>query len=98
MTQKQLELIYKFIIYKFDNVYEYRKFLVANAGIEDVENNLNFVKFRKTKISRGFKNSSLETGACFCIITHFLETPYVHTLNNFIEVEMFKDLFLKDIV
>lgn len=98
MNLNQINFLYILILYKFNNVYDYRKFLVKNFGIDDVEHSLDSVKMSKFCVSSGEKSSAVETITGLEIITYFLGTPYVYTLKNFIEIEKIKDIFLIDIV
>ena len=98
MNLKQINFLYILILYKFNNVYDYRKFLVKNFGIDDVEHSSDSVKMSRFCVSSGEKSSAIEIIPGLEIINYFLGTPYVYTLKNFIEIEKIKDIFLIDIV
>lgn len=98
MNLKQINFLFTLLLYKFNNVYDYRKFLVKNIGINDVDHSLDSVKMSIFYVSSGEKTSAVETITGLEIITYMLGTPYVYTLKNFIEIEKFKDIFLIDIV
>lgn len=98
MNLNQINFLYTLLLYKFNSVYDYRKFLVKNFGIDDVEHSLDSVKMSIFCVSSGEKTSAVETITGLEIINYFLGTPYVYSLNNFIEIDKFKDIFLIDIV
>ena len=98
MNLKQINFLYILILYKFNNVYDYRKFLVKNFGIDDVDHSLDSVRMSRFLVSRSEKSLAITTITGLEIINYFLGTPYVYSLNNFIEIEKIKDIFLIDIV
>ena len=98
MNLKQINFLYTLISCKFDTLYDYRMFLVKNFGIYDVEHSLDSVKMSRFNIFYSLKSSAIKTSTGLEIINYFLGTPYVYSLNNFIEIKKFKELLLKDVV
>ena len=66
--------------------------------INTIKNDLDEKPFSKFKIGNSDKSFYIESKDNIKILSYYEGTVYIHTLNNFIRVEDFKNVMLKDMV
>ena len=98
MNKRHAKFLFQVVLSKFVTFYDYRKFLVVHFGIEDIKNDLDEKPFSKFKIDNYDKSFYIESKDNIKVLSYYEGTVYVHTLNNFINVEDFKKVMLKDLV
>lgn len=98
MNKRNAKFLFQVVLSKFVTFYDYRKFLVDNFGIDDIKNDLDEKPFSKFKMNNSDKSFYIESKDNIKILGYYEGTVYIHTLNNFIRVEDFKNVMLKDMV
>lgn len=98
MNKRNTKFLFQVVLSKFVTFYDYRKFLVDNFGIDDIKNDLDEKPFSKFKMNNSDKSFYIESKDNKKVLSYYEGTVYIHTLNNFIRVEDFKNVMLKDMV